>query len=162
MSQTAAAVKTNVTRLLDNAGIKFVPHEYSVEDGRLDAVSSAEKIGINPDRVFKTLVVTGEPRTWFVFVIPGTLNLDLKKAAKTCGQKAVEMLPQKELLPTTGYIHGGCSPIGQKKLFPTYIDESAQLFDTICVSGGKVGLSLELNPEELRQFVNAAYADLTK
>ncbi len=155
-------LKTNVTRLLENAGINFVAHDYSVEDGRLDAVSSAEKINIPPDQVFKTLVVTGAPRTWFVFVIPGTMNLDLKKAAKVCGQKAVEMIHQKELLPLTGYIHGGCSPIGQKKLFPTFIDESAQLFDTICVSGGRVGLSLELKPDELLEFVHAQYADLTK
>lgn len=163
MPDSAPTIKTNVLRLLEGANIPFTWHEFDVSDGKLDARTCAERIGAEPDQVFKTLVTTGAiARTYFVFVIPATGELDLKKAAKACGQKYVEMLPQKELLPLTGYIHGGCSPIGQKKLFPTFIDETAQLFDTIYVSGGHTGLNVELNPETLRQFVNASFADLTK
>jgi Cys-tRNA(Pro)/Cys-tRNA(Cys) deacylase len=159
----APTIKTNVLRLLENAGIAFAWHEFDVSDGKLDARTCAERVGALPDQVFKTLVTTGAvARTYFVFVVPATGELDLKKAAKACGQKYVEMLPQKELLPLTGYVHGGCSPIGQKKLFPTYIDETAQLFDRIFVSGGHTGLNVELSPEDLRKFVNAEYADLTK
>ncbi len=156
-------LKTNVLRLLETSGIPFQWHEFDVSDGKLDARTCAERIGALPDQVFKTLVTTGAvPRTYFVFVIPATGELDLKKAARACGQKYVEMLPQKELLPLTGYVHGGCSPIGQKKLFPTYLDETAQLFERIYVSGGHVGLNVEVPPDALREFVHAQYADLTK
>ncbi len=156
-------IKTNVLRLLEGAQIPFVWHEFDVSDGKLDAMTCAERIGVAPEQVFKTLVTKGAvARTYFVFVIPATGELDLKKAAKACGQKYVEMLPQKELLPLTGYIHGGCSPIGQKKLFPTYIDETAQLFDAICVSGGHTGLNVEVAPDTLLEFVHAEYADLVK
>ncbi len=161
--QDAPTIKTNVLRLLEGAKIPFQWHEFDVSDGKLDAMTCAERIGVAPEQVFKTLVTTGAvARTYFVFVIPATGELDLKKAAKACGQKSVEMLPQKELLPLTGYIHGGCSPIGQKKLFPTYIDETAQLFDTICVSGGHTGLNVELAPDTLLDFVHAQYFDLVK
>lgn len=161
--QQQPTIKTNVLRLLEGAGVAFSWHEFDVSDGKLDARTCAQRIGVAPDQVFKTLVTCGAtPRTYFVFVIPATGELDLKKAAKACGQKSVEMLPQKELLPLTGYVHGGCSPIGQKKQLPTYLDETAQLFDTICVSGGHVGLNVEVPPEFLRTFVHAQYADLTK
>lgn len=163
MPSSSPTIKTNVLRLLEGAGIPFVWHEFDVSDGKLDAMTCANRIGVAADQVFKTLVTTGAvPRTYFVFVIPATGELDLKKAAKCCGQKFVEMLPQKELLPLTGYVHGGCSPIGQKKHFPTYIDETAQLFDRICVSGGHVGLNVEVAPDALLGFVGGAYADLVK
>ena len=154
-------VKTNVLRLLEGAGIPFRWFEYDVSDGKIDAVSISAKIGESADQVFKTLVAQGPKREHFVFVIPAPASLDLKKAARAAGQKSIEMIPQKELLPLTGYIHGGCSPIGQKKLFPTFIDETAQLYDHICVSGGRVGLNIAIAPEALRAFVQAQYADLT-
>ncbi len=154
-------VKTNVLRLLEGAAIPFRWFEYDVSDGKIDAVSISAKIGEPPDQVFKTLVAQGPRRDHFVFVIPAPASLDLKKAARAAGQKSIEMIPQKELLPLTGYIHGGCSPIGQKKLFPTFIDETAQLYDHICVSGGRVGLNIAIDPELLRGFVQAQYADLT-
>ncbi len=154
-------VKTNVLRLLEGAAIPFRWFEYDVLDGKIDAVSISAKINEPPDQVFKTLVAQGPKRDHFVFVIPAPASLDLKKAARAAGQKSIEMIPQKELLPLTGYIHGGCSPIGQKKLFPTFIDETAQLYDHICVSGGRVGLNIAIDPELLRGFVQAQYADLT-
>ena len=154
-------VKTNVLRLLEGAAIPFRWFEYDVSDGKIDAVSISAKINEPPDQVFKTLVAQGPKRDHFVFVIPAPAGLDLKKAARAAGQKSIEMIPQKELLPLTGYIHGGCSPIGQKKLFPTFIDETAQLYDHICVSGGRVGLNIAIDPERLRAFVQAQYADLT-
>ena len=159
----AEKIKTNAIRLLENAGIVFTAHEYDVSDGRIDGKSIAEKIGESPDQVFKTLVTQAPPgKDYFVFVVPASGELDLKKAAKACGRKSIEMIPQKLLFPLTGYIHGGCSPIGMKKLFPTYIDETAILFDKICVSGGRIGTNLGLNPEELAAFINAQFVDLTK
>ena len=148
-------------RLLENAHIPFQVKSCDVSDGKLDAGTLAERIGEPPDQVFKTLVTRGAPRAYFVFVIPGNSSLDLKKAARAAGQKSIEMISQKELQPLTGYVHGGCSPIGQKKLFPTYIDETAQLFDYICVSGGHVGVSIAIAAEPLRKFINAKFADLT-
>ncbi len=156
-------VKTNVLRLLEGAQIPFRWYEYEIVDGKLDAKTLASTIHEPEEQVFKTLVTMGAtPRTHFVFVIPANMELDLKKAAKACGQKYVEMLPQRELLPLTGYVHGGCSPIGQKKLFPTWIDETAILFDYICVSGGRIGLNIAIEPEALRNFVNAQFVDLGK
>ena len=154
-------VKTNVLRLLEGGGVPFRWFEYDVSDGKIDAVSIAAKIGEAPEQVFKTLVAQGPKREYFVFVVPAPATLDLKKAARAAGQKSIEMIPQKQLLPLTGYIHGGCSPIGQKKLFPTFIDETAQLYDHICVSGGRVGLNIAIEPDALRDFVSAQYADLT-
>ncbi|MBO5680873.1 MAG: Cys-tRNA(Pro) deacylase [Lentisphaeria bacterium] len=157
------AEKTNAIRLLENGNVPFRFYEYDVSDGRIDGKSIAEKIGESPDQVFKTLVTQAPPgKDYFVFVVPASGELDLKKAAKACGRKSIEMIPQKLLFPLTGYIHGGCSPIGMKKLFPTYIDETAILFDKICVSGGRIGTNLGLNPEELAAFINAQFVDLTK
>jgi len=154
--------KTNVMRLLDNGGIEHGEFEYQVEDGLLDAKSIAAKIGEPEELVFKTLVAQNAKHEHFVFVIPATTELDLKKAACASGQKSIEMIPQKELFPLTGYIHGGCSPIGMKKQFPTYIDETAILFDHICVSGGKIGTNVSVNPEKLAEFIPAEFADLGK
>ena len=157
------AEKTNAIRLLENGNVPFRFYEYDVSDGKIDGKSIAEKIGESPDQVFKTLVTQAPPgKDYFVFVVPASGELDLKKAAKACGRKSIEMIPQKLLFPLTGYIHGGCSPIGMKKLFPTFIDETATLFDKICVSGGRIGTNLGLNPEELAAFINAQFVDLTK
>ena len=154
------ADKTNVMRILERAGVAHQVHLYPT-DGALDAVSVAGMLGQEPDAVFKTLVTQGKSRAFYVFVIPGPQTLDLRRAAAACGEKSVEMLPQKLLLPTTGYIHGGCSPLGMKKAFPTFIDETAQLFDTICVSAGKIGAQVELAPDDLLRLSGAQYARLT-
>ena len=152
--------KTNVMRVLDKAEIPYQTHFYSPDTG-IDAVSVAKALGQDPQAVFKTLVTQGKSRAFYVFVIPATGSLNLKRAAAACGEKAVKMIPQKALLPNTGYIHGGCSPIGMKKLYPTFIDESAQLFDTICVSAGKIGAQVELAPDALCGLISAKYAELT-
>ena len=154
--------KTNVLRLLDNAGISYRALEYSAEDGRIDALSIAEKTGIPPEQCFKTLVTENPAHEHFVFVMPATSGLDLKKAAKVSHSKSIAMILQKTLLPLTGYIHGGCSPVGMKKQFPTFIEETAQLYDTIGVSGGRIGLTVVINPLDLAAFIGAQFADLEK
>lgn len=154
--------KTNAMRLLDQAHILYKYYEYETTDGKIDAVSVAKKIGQEPEQVFKTLVTQSPTHEHFVFVIPSICELDLKAAAKAAGQKSVEMLPLKLLLPTTGYVHGGCSPIGMKKQFPTFIDETALLYDQFCVSAGKVGINLCLSPEDLARFVQARFVDLIR
>ncbi len=154
--------KTNVMRLLDAAGIPFTPREYAVDESDLSGTHAAEMMGLDPDTVFKTLVTKNgkdEPR---VFVIPVAYELDLKKCAAASGDKRVEMIPMKELLPLTGYMRGGCSPIGMKKKFPTYIDETALLFDEISVSAGMRGEQVTLSPEALGDYVGAKFADLTE
>jgi Cys-tRNA(Pro)/Cys-tRNA(Cys) deacylase len=154
--------KTNVLRLLDNAGIPYRALEYSGADGKIDALSIAEKTGIPPEQCFKTLVTENPAHEHFVFVMPATVGLDLKKAARVSGSKSIAMILQKTLLPLTGYIHGGCSPIGMKKQFPTFIEETAQLYDTIGVSGGRIGLTVVINPLDLATFIGAQFADLEK
>lgn len=156
----AANVKTNAVRLLENARIEFTAHEYDISDGEIDARSIARKLNVEEDQVFKTLVAESPEKAHFVFIVPAASSLNLKKAARTAGVKSIAMIKQKDLLPLTGYIHGGCSPIGMKKTFPTFIDETAILFEKIFVSGGKVGLNLELSPEDLAGFVPADFADL--
>ncbi|MBO7327801.1 MAG: Cys-tRNA(Pro) deacylase [Lentisphaeria bacterium] len=154
--------KTNALRLAESAGLLFTAYEYDISDNRIDANSIAEKIGRSPQEVFKTLVTTTPAHEYFVFIVPAANELDLKKAAKAAARKSIEMIPLKELLPLTGYVHGGCSPLGMKKLFPTFIDETAILFDTICVSGGRVGLNIAVDPEKLSEVINAEFADITK
>ncbi|MDY4541336.1 MAG: Cys-tRNA(Pro) deacylase [Candidatus Ventricola sp.] len=156
----AEAVKTNAMRILEREGVPHTVHIYDPDLG-IDGVSVARQLGQDPQAVFKTLVTQGKSRQFFVFVIPVNATLSLKRAAQACGEKSVEMIPQKLLLPTTGYVHGGCSPVGMKKLFPTFIDETAQLFDTICVSAGRVGAQAELPPDELCRITGAKYAQLT-
>lgn len=151
--------KTNVMRLLDAAKIEYQTHEYNEEV--TDGKEVARLIGEDENSVFKTLVTVGASREHFVFVIPVNATLNLKKAAKAAGEKSVEMLKQKDLLPLTGYIHGGCSPIGMKKPFKTFMDETAVLSENICVSAGKRGKQIKLNPESLLSYVGATYADLT-
>ncbi|MBR2812095.1 MAG: Cys-tRNA(Pro) deacylase [Solobacterium sp.] len=154
--------KTNAMRMLENAGIPYTEHTYETDDGLIDGVSVAAKCGEDPEQVFKTLVTIGDDRNHYVFVIPVKEKLDLKACARAAGVKNVEMIPQKELLPTTGYIHGGCSPVGMKKLFPTFVDETAMLFDTILVSGGRVGVQVEVSPDRLLEVTNGKYAALTR
>ena len=149
-------------RILESEGIAYTVHTYDTEDGKIDAVSVAEKCGEDKEQVFKTLVTKGNDGNHHVFVIPADQKLDLKKAASAAGVKSVEMIAQKELFPLTGYVHGGCSPVGMKKLFPTVIDETAVLFDTICVSAGKVGMQAEVNPQDLVTLVHGSFADLTR
>lgn len=152
--------KTNVTRLLDVANIDYNLHCYDpkITDGE----SIAKILEEDSEQVFKTLVTVANTKEHFVFCIPVKYNLDLKKAASVVGVKSIEMIPQKELLPLTGYIHGGCSPIGMKKQFKTVINETAMLFNTICVSAGKVGFQIEVNPDQLLNYINANYADIIK
>ena len=156
----AEAVKTNVMRILEKASAAHRVHYYDPDKG-IDGLSVAAQLGQDPQSVFKTLVTQGKSRAFYVFVIPVGATLHLKRAAAACGEKAIEMIPQKILLPTTGYIHGGCSPIGMTKAFPTFIDETAQLFDSICVSAGKIGAQVELSPDDLCQLTGAQYAALT-
>ena len=152
--------KTNVMRVLEQHKVPYTPHSYDPDRG-LDGVSVAQMLGREPERVFKTLVARGASGAYFVFDIPVAETLDLKKAAKAVGEKAIAMLPQKELLPLTGYIHGGCSPVGMKKQFPTVFDETAELFDTICVSAGKIGFQVEVSPADLIGLVGGTAADIT-
>ena len=153
--------KTNAIRQLDTNNIKYEVFEYRT-DSALDAVSVAGYLNEDPEQVFKTLVTVGASKTNYVFVVPGNNELDLKKAAKAVNEKSIEMIPQKTLLPLTGYIHGGCSPIGMKKLFKTIIDETAILYDYIFVSAGKIGMQIKINPNDLVSLINAEYIDIKK
>jgi Cys-tRNA(Pro)/Cys-tRNA(Cys) deacylase len=153
--------KTNALRLLDAAGIDYTVAEYEVDENDLSGVHAAELLGMPPERVFKTLVLQGASGAYMVCCIPVAEDLDLKKAAHVCGEKKVDLIPVKDLLPLTGYIRGGCSPIGMKKQFPACIDETAELFDTIGVSAGVRGCQVFLKPGDLREFISATFADLT-
>ena len=153
--------KTNAVRLLEKAKIAFETVPYEVDENNLAATHVAEQLGEDIKQVFKTLVLHGERTGHFVCVIPGDREVDLKKAAKAVGAKKAEMLAMKDLLPTTGYIRGGCSPIGMKKPFPTFFDESAMNFDFIYVSAGVRGLQIKINPSDLIGFVGASLAELT-
>ncbi len=151
--------KTNVMRILDREKISYTPHDY-VKSGVVSGRDIAKAIGMDPARVFKTLVTVGKSKKNYVFVIPVLEELDLKRAAACVGEKAIEMIKQKELLPLTGYVHGGCSPVGMKKLFPTYIHISCREFDHIFVSAGKVGYQIELPPEELIRIAKGTTANI--
>lgn len=153
--------KTNVMRLLDAAGLEYKTWCYADTDA-VSGVEVADVLGQDRDQVFKTLVTVGRTKAYYVFVIPVAEELDLRKAAAAVGEKNIEMIKSKELLPLTGYIHGGCSPIGMKKPFVTVLDETAQLFDTIIFSAGKIGYQVQLSPESLQQLVPFTYADLTQ
>ena len=152
--------KTNVMRVLEQHKIAYTPHTYG--DGTaMSAGEVAAALGQDPTHVFKTLVTVGKSGQHYVFVIPGPAELDLKKAAAAVGEKNIEMVKSKELLPLTGYIHGGCSPIGMKKFFTTTVDSSAKDCATICVSGGRIGFQVEFAPADLEKVIKFAYADLT-
>ena len=153
--------KTNVMRVLEQKKIAYSAHTYPHEEGvAVDGVTVAQSMGIDPAAVFKTLVARVAKGQFYVFDVPVAENLDLKKAAKAVGEKSIEMIHQKELLPLTGYVHGGCSPVGMKKLFPTVIDASAENLETMIVSAGKIGYQVELAPRDLAALVRAKFADL--
>ena len=152
--------KTNVARLLDKAKIAYQLVPYEVDENDLSATHVAEQLGEDIAQVFKTLILHGDKSGYFVCVIPGADEVDLKKAAKVSGNKKCEMIPVKELLPLTGYIRGGCSPIGMKKHFPTYIHPTASVFDKIYVSAGQRGLQIQIAPADLIKVAQAIEADL--
>ena len=152
--------KTNVMRTLEQKKIAYTPHEYPA-DGPLDGVSVAAYLNQDPEQVFKTLATKGAGGGYYVFDIPVAEKKKKKKAAKAVGEKSIAMLPQKELLPLTGYVHGGCSPVGMKKQFPTVFHETVELFDTICVSAGKIGAQVEVAPADLIALLGAQTADVT-
>lgn len=159
MAKKKEEQKTNVMRLLEQAKIPYQSYCYS-DTNALSGTEVAAVLNQNPDRVFKTLVTVGKTGTNYVFVIPVNRELDLKKAAKAVGDKSIDMLKSKELLPLTGYIHGGCSPIGMKKPFTTVLNETAKQFEAILFSAGKIGYQVEVSPSDLQKIVPFMYADV--
>ena len=155
-------IKTNVMRLLEAAGIPYRSAEYEYEESDLSGLHAAEAVGMAPEQVFKTLVTRGDKTGINVFCIPVDMELDLKKAAIVSRNKKVEMIHVKELLGLTGYIRGGCSPVGMKKKYPTFLDETCILFDEIAVSAGQRGVQVILDPQDLIKYVEATEADVTK
>ena len=151
--------KTNVMRVLEQKKVPYESRAYT-QDATLTGEEIAGILGQDPRRVFKTLVTRGKSGQYYVFVVPVAEDLDLKKAAKASGEKSIEMIKQKELLPLTGYVHGGCSPIGMKKAFPTFIHESAADLPRMFVSAGKVGFQVEVSPQDLAKTVGCGFADL--
>lgn len=158
----AKETKTNAMRKLDTLHISYTEHQYDASDGHIDGVAVATKCGLDPDQVFKTLVTQGNDRNFYVFVIPVREELDLKKCAKAAQVKNVEMIHVKDLLKTTGYIRGGCSPVGMKKEFSTFFDETMVLFDTVYVSGGRIGTQIEISPDDLIRVTNGTLTALTR
>ena len=151
--------KTNVMRVLSQNKIEYKAYYYG--DGTaLSGADVAAELGQDPERVFKTLVTVGKTKEHYVFVIPVLAELDLKKAAQAAGEKNIEMIKQKELLPLTGYVHGGCSPIGMKKQFKTFVDSSAEGCETIFFSAGRIGAQVEVAPQDLTGLINAKFAEL--
>ena len=161
MAKKQKTEKTNAMRLLDSAGIEYGMAEYVYDESDLSGVHAAAELGVPPETVFKTLVTRGDGGELFVFVIPVAESLDLKKAARASGNKRIEMIHVREILDLTGYIRGGCSPIGMKKSYPTFIDETATLCDEIYFSAGKRGVQIILAPEKLAEVSGAVFTDLT-
>lgn len=153
--------KTNVMRILDQKKIEYIVHDYT-ESGVIAGEDVANTLGEDPEKVFKTLVTVGKSKQYYVFLVPVCKELNLKKAAKSVGEKSIEMIKSKELLPLTGYIHGGCSPIGMKKAFPTTIDMSAKEFDKIYFSAGKIGLQVEVNVSDIEKVIKVSFGDITE
>ncbi len=155
--------KTNVMRVLEQKEVPYTPHSYPHEEGvAVDGATVARLVGADPGRVFKTLVTVGASKAHYVFVIPVEGELDLKKAARAAGEKSLAMLPLKELTPLTGYVRGGCSPVGMKKRFPTFFHQSARDAETVWVSAGRIGAQVELAPQALCDLVGGTFADLVK
>lgn len=154
--------KTNVMRVLDQKKVPYTPHHYAHPDGAVDGASVAALIDKAPASVCKTLVTQGASKKYYVFVIPVLKELDLKAAAKAVREKSIEMIKQAQLLPLTGYVHGGCSPVGMKKQFPTVFDQSVEGLDTITVSAGKIGAQVEVAPAALAELVRGTFAPVTK
>lgn len=151
---------TIVYKILDKAKIPYLFHSYNIEQG-ISGMDVANALGESPNKVFKTLVTVGKSGNHYVFLVPVISELDLKKTSKIVGEKSIEMIKSKELLPLTGYVHGGCSPIGMKKFFKTFIDESAKNYDTIIFSGGKIGYQVEMSLDNLSKVINFSLCDLT-
>lgn len=156
-----AGIKTNVMRLLDAAHIAYEPHIYAHTDA-VSGVEVAAALGQDADAVYKTLVTVGKKGAYYVFMVPASGALSLKKAAQVVGEKSLEMLPQKHLYALTGYVHGGCSPLGMKKQFPTYVDASVAKRSTFCFSAGRIGYQVEMDPEALRRLLDFGIASLTE
>ena len=158
----AKEVKTNVMRMLEKAQIPYAAHFYEHEDGAIDGVSVAQKLGQPKECVYKTLVTRGADKNYYIFVIPVEFELNLKAAAKAVGVKSVEMIPVADINRVTGYIRGGCSPVGMKKQYRTVLHKDCIQNKTIIVSGGKIGTQVELEPDRLIQFIGASTADLVE
>lgn len=155
-------LKTNALRLLDRQKINYQTYSYTCEDGKIDGMSVAHKVGIDAERVFKTLVTQGASKQYYVFIVNVADELDLKKAAKAAGEKSIAMIHVADINKVTGYIRGGCSPIGMKKAYPTFLDEKAAAYENIVVSAGKIGLQMDLSREALCRVSGAKLADLTQ
>lgn len=153
--------KTNVMRLLEQKKIPYEMHDYTAS-GAIAGEEVAAVLGENPEEVFKTLVTVGKSKQYYVFLVPVNKELNLKKAASAVGEKSIEMIKSKELLPLTGYIHGGCSPIGMKKVFPTVIDQTAESMEKILFSGGKIGIQVEVGVEDLGEIINFSFGEITE
>ncbi|QUW21091.1 Cys-tRNA(Pro) deacylase [Sporosarcina sp. Marseille-Q4063] len=162
MAKPNKAAKTNAVRILDGENIDYELMEYDVSDGQVDGVSVAQKTDQAVETVYKTLVTKAGEKELFVFLLPVALELDLKKAAKAAGVKKLEMLPLKDLTKETGYIRGGCSAIGMKRKYPTFIDANALALDKIIVSAGRPGVQMKLSPEDLREVSEAIFIDIVK
>ena len=158
--QKDKASKTNALREIEAAGVEHRFVMFECEEA-LSGVEVADRLNQDPDRVFKTLVTQAKSGQHYVFMVPVACELDLKKAAATVGEKAIAMIKARDLLPLTGYVHGGCSPIGMKTAFPTTIDETAQLYDTIMFSGGRIGCQVEMSPDDLATLIDLTFADIT-
>lgn len=154
-------IKTNAMRLLDKEKINYKEYTLDIVEA-LDGVTSADMLGIDKNKVFKTLVTISKSRNYYVFVVPVEEKLDLKKAAKVVGEKSVDMLPMKDLLAVTGYVHGGCSPIGMKKNFKTVFDTHALNYEKIVFSGGKIGHFIEINVEDIKKAIIVEFADIVE
>lgn len=154
--------KTNAMRILDSNNINYVTHSYENKDGKIDGVAVAHKIEKDVNQVFKTLVTQGNSKEFYVFVIPVAEELDMKKASKAANEKNIDMIHVKDINKITGYIRGGCSPLGMKKSFKTFVQEEALLFDTIVFSGGKIGAQIEMNPNDLDKFIDCSFVDIIK
>lgn len=153
--------KTNVMRLLEQKKIPYEMHDYTAS-GAIAGEEVAAVLGENPEEVFKTLVTVGKSKQYYVFLVPVNKELNLKKAASAVGEKSIELIKSKELLPLTGYIHGGCSPIGMKKVFPTVIDQTAESMEKILFSGGKIGIQVEVGVEDLGGIINFSFGEITE
>ena len=158
----AKEIKTNAMRILDSNKIEYTTHSYENKDNKIDGVAVAQKIGKDVDSVFKTLVTQGHSKEFYVFVIPVAEELDMKKASKIANEKSIEMIHVKDINVITGYIRGGCSPLGMKKTFKTFIQEEALLFETIVFSGGKIGAQIEINPNDLEKVIHCSFKDIIK
>lgn len=154
--------KTNAMRILEKAKLEYEVKTYETNDGKIDGISVAAKLNKNEDEIFKTIVTIGVSKEIYVFIIPVNKEIDLKKAAKVASEKRIEMLPVNDLLKTTGYIRGGCSPIGMKKLYKTFIQVDAKKLDSIAFSGGRIGTQIEMKPADLLRIINGIYKDIVK